>query len=219
MNIEFEATFPNVDKDKIREKLRKINAQLVKPELLQKRSVYRLPSGHEINGGWLRVRDEGDKVTMSLKVVDGDKIENQKEVCLTVDNFKQAELLLITIGCEKKAYQESKRELWKFDNVEITIDEWPFLEPFVEIEGKSKQEVKKVSELLGFEFNKALFCAVDTLYSQKYAISKDWINNKTPSIVFNEENPFLNNSKLSGGVSLPFKGSKDVDTDNHSTSS
>lgn len=191
MYTEFEATFTDVNKDEVREKLKNAGAKLIKKEFLQKRSVFNLPKGHEIKGGWLRVRDEGDKITMSLKIVDGDKIENQKEIQLIVDDFASAVNLLETIGCNKKAYQESKRELWEFDNVEITIDEWPFLEPFVEVEGNSEKAVREVSEKLGFDFSKAKFCAVDTLYSEKYGVSEEIINNNTPEILFNSGNPFL----------------------------
>ncbi len=191
MYIEFEATFTNIDKDNIRARLRKAGARLIKREFLQKRTVFNLPKDHEIKGGWLRVRDEGDKITMSLKIVDGNKIENQKETQLIVDNFENAVDILESIGCINKAYQETKRELWKLGGVEVTIDEWPFLEPFVEIEGKSEKEVKMAAEKLGFDYSKAKFCSVDTLYSEKYGFPEDHFNNHSPKIVFDMENPFL----------------------------
>jgi adenylate cyclase class 2 len=193
MAIEFEATFPNVKKDQIREVLKKIGATCIKSEFMQKRTVFTLPQGHEITGGWLRVRDEGDKITMSLKVIDGDKIEDQKEINLKVDSYENARSLLNVMGCTEKAYQESKRELWSLDGVEITIDEWPFLEPFVEIEGKSEQSVRMMSEKMGFAYKKALFCSVATLYHMKYGVTEDEINNKTPLLVFGGTNPFLSN--------------------------
>src|SRR5258708_1330221 len=133
MYTEFEATFPNTKKSDARAKLKKAGAKLVRKEYLQKRCVFNLPSVHEIKGGWLRVRDEGDKITMSLKIVDGDKIENQKEIQLKIDNFNEGVALLEATGATKKAYQESRRELWELNGIEITIDEWPFLESFVEI--------------------------------------------------------------------------------------
>lgn len=191
MYTEFEATFPNIKKSDARASLKKAGAKLVRKEYLQKRFVFNLPSGHEIKGGWLRVRDEGDKITMSLKIVDGDKIENQKEIQLKIDNFNEGVALLEATGAKKKAYQESKRELWKLNGVEITIDEWPFLEPFVEIEGKSEDEVKEIARKLGFDYSKAKFCAVDVLYSEKYGVSEDMINNNTPEILFDGKNPFV----------------------------
>lgn len=195
MEIEYEATFADIDKDEIRRILKNLNAKLVKKEFMQKRVVFSLPSGHEINGGWLRVRDEGDKITLSLKAVDGNKIENQKETMLKVDNFDKAVLLLESIGCEKKAFQESLRELWVIDDCEICIDEWPFLEPYVEVEGKNEESVRKVSEKLGFDYKKALFCSVDTLYRLKYGVPEDIINNKIPEIRFKGENVFMKMKK------------------------
>jgi adenylate cyclase class 2 len=164
----------------------------VRPEYLQRRVVFRLPEGHEILGAWARVRDEGNLITMSLKIVDGDRIEDQKEICLVVDSFDQAELLLLTIGCVKKSYQETKRELWILDDTEVTIDEWPFLDPFVEVEGKSEEAVRSVSEQIGFDYAQALFGAVDIVCMRKYPhLTTDRINNRTPLIVFDGENPFL----------------------------
>lgn len=191
MNIEYEATFPDVDKEEMRRILRKAGATLTRPEFLQKRVVFTFPEGHEIAGGWMRVRDEGNKITMSLKIVDGDTIENQKEICLTVDSFDQAELFLTTLGCKKKSYQETKRELWMFDDTEITIDEWPFLRPFLEIEGKSEESVKQATEKIGLDYAEALFGAVDVIYMHQYPhLTFDRINT-TPLIVFEGENPFL----------------------------
>jgi len=190
--IEYEATFINVNKEKIRKKFKEVGAKLVRPEFLQRRVVFNLPKGQEIKGGWLRIRDEEDRITMSLKVVDGNKIENQKEICLEVDDFQEAELLLTTIGCKKKAYQENKREIWTLEDVEITINEWPFLEPFVEIEGKSERVVKKTAEKLGFNYKEALFCSIDVLYHQKYDIPLDVINNQIPEITFDGLDPFIN---------------------------
>ena len=189
MDIEYEATFENINKDEMRKKFKKAGAKLIRPEFFQKRVVFYLPNKQK--HAWLRVCDEGDKNTMSLKIIDGNKIQDQKEICLNVNNFDKAVEFLTTIGCEKKGYQETKRELWKLDGVEITIDEWPFLEPFVEVEGKSEKDVKNVCKKINLDYGKALFCAIGELYKRKYGITLEHINNKTPKIIFNSKNPFI----------------------------
>lgn len=191
MDIEYEATFPNVNKEVIRKKLKAVGAKLVRPEFFQRRVAFRLPKGHDPKGSWARVRDESDKITMSIKIVTGSKIEDTKEAYLVVNDFKNAQAFLELLGCKPKAYQESKRELWVIDGAEVTIDEWPFLEPFVEVEASSEKKVKSVSKKLGFDYSTAVFGPVTVLYSRKYKISEDRINYKTPRIVFNEKNPFL----------------------------
>ncbi|PIU75477.1 MAG: adenylyl cyclase [Candidatus Portnoybacteria bacterium CG06_land_8_20_14_3_00_39_12] len=190
MDIEYEATFINIGKDKIRTKLKKAGAKLIRPEFLQKRTVFNLPRGHKIKGGWLRIRDEGNKITITLKVVDGTRIRDQKEINLEVSDFEKANQFLTILGCRKKAYQENKRELWELGGVEIMLDEWPFLEPILEIEGKSEKAVKSVCKKLKLDYSKALFCAIGAVYSRKYGISEHMINNKTPKIIFKMKNPF-----------------------------
>lgn len=191
ISIEYEAKFIHIEKDSIRKRLKNIGAQLIKPEFVQRRVIFHLPKGQEVPGGRVRVRDEGDKITMSLKATTGTGIEDQKEICLEVNDFDQAKKFVESLGCKQKAFQESKRELWHVENAEVTIDEWPFLEPFVEIEAPSKEDVEKVSELLGFDYSQAIFGAIDTLYKMKYNIDEDIINNHTPVITFSGANPFL----------------------------
>jgi len=195
MKVEYEATFVNINKEEIRDKLKNAGAKLIKPEFLQKRVVFNLLKGHEKEYAWLRVRDEQDKITMSYKEINGQKIEDQKEINLIINDFKTGEEFLKSIGCPKKAYQENKREIWILDDVEICIDEWPFLEPFVEVEGKSEKEVKTVSEKIGFDYSKTLFCGVTPIYAMKYDIKFEVINNQTPRITFDMENPFLKLNK------------------------
>jgi len=192
LNVEYEATFCDINVDGMREKIKGLNGKLLKPMFDQKRTVFNFPKGHEIKGGWLRVRDESDRITMTLKIMESNgSIEGQKEIELIVNNYENAVKLLKTIGAEEKAVQETKRELWELDGVELMIDLWPFLEPIIEIEGKNETEVRAVAEKLGFHWGDAIFDSIDRVYSKKYAISTDRINNHTPRITFDMENPFV----------------------------
>ncbi len=185
MNIEFEATFIDIDTDQVREKLELLGAICLKPETLMRRVVFFPPQ--EVKGGWLRVRDEGDVITMSLKQVTGSKIEDQKEVMLRIHDFTSGVNLLEALGARKKAYQETRREAWLLNGVEVTIDTWPGLDPFVEVEGHSEADVKSVVEALELNYEEALFGSVDIIYEKKLGIPPDVINMHTPEITF--ENP------------------------------
>jgi adenylate cyclase class 2 len=189
LKTEYEATFTNIDKDEFKNMLESVGAKLVKPEFLQKRANYFPPDGTK---GWIRVRDEGDKITMSYKVIlDRSKIEGQKETCLEVDDYDKAMDFLEEAGLKQKNFQESKREIWELNGVEICIDEWPFLEPFVEVEGESEESVKKVCSKLNFDYSEAKFCCAGDLYEEKYGVPAAKVNNETPLITFDIENPFL----------------------------
>ncbi len=185
MNIEYEATFTQINKGGIRKKLQDIEAKLIKPEFLMKRVVFHPPK--HIKNGWMRVRDEGDKITLGLKVIEGNKITDQKEIELVINDLNEGFKLLEAIGARKKSYQETKRELWHLDGLEITIDTWPGLQPLIEIEGKNEEKVKKTATKLGFNWQEAVFGATDEIYERELGIPKKIINQQTPEITF--ENP------------------------------
>ncbi len=190
MNIEFEATFPNVSISQVQTKLEEVGAKLLKPRTLYRRVAFNLPPAYTTRYNYARVRDEGDSVTMTIKDWEGEGIEAQKELELIIDDFETGIAFLEKLGCAQKAYQETYRELWELGGVHITIDEWPFLEPFVEIEGSSEDRVKEVSEQLGFDYSQAIFGGVTLQYMEKYGISQDQIDNHTPRITF-DKNPFV----------------------------
>jgi len=192
MHTEYEATFFPIEKDVIREKFRAAGASLIREEYLQKRVNFHLPKeSPHFSTGWMRVRDEGGATTMSIKAVENnDVMEGQKEICLAVEDFEKARGFALALGVKEKAYQESKRELWQLDGVEICIDEWPWLEPFVEIEGRGESQVRGIADRLGFSWEDAYFGAVDGLYERRYGVSKYTINNETPRFVFSEPCPF-----------------------------
>jgi adenylate cyclase class 2 len=52
------------------------------------------------------------------------------------------------------------------DDIEATIDTWPGLEPFIEIEGPNKESVRNISEKLGFKFKHAVFGSIDLVYEK-----------------------------------------------------
>lgn len=192
MDIEFEATFPDIDKVAIKAKLKDVGAILVSPEFRQTRVIINPPDFVKNKDAWIRLRDEGDKVTLTYKVIAGNKIEEQKEICLVVDSFTKTLEFLKKIGCQIRAYQESKRELWRLAGVDICLDEWPYLEPFVEIEGKNESAVKAVANQIGFDYSQAMFGTAGKLYQKKYGIESHLIHEKIPRLTFSDPNPFIN---------------------------
>jgi len=182
MQIEFEATFLNVDKDTVRAQLNKIGAFILYPEFLMKRIVFSPPVN--IKGGWMRVRQEADKITMSLKIVDGPKIEDQHEAQLEINDFDEGVAFLENIGARRKSYQETRREMWKYKGCEICIDTWPGISPFVEIEGGNEAIIKEVASDLGFDYSQAFFGAVGGIYLRELQIPEKIINDETPEITF-----------------------------------
>lgn len=176
METEFEITFPNIDKKDLRGRLRDIDSECIKERTLMKRCVFDNP---EKEKSFLRLRDEGNKVTCTFKeLLEGKlSINSVKEMECQIDDLDTMKKILKKMGIEQKAYQETYREVWKKDDVYFMIDEWPGLKPFVEIEGESEETVKDYVDKLGFDYENGLFGAVDEVYLQERDMPKDYINN------------------------------------------
>ena len=80
--------------------------------------------------------------------------------------FDDAILFLKGCGLKVKARQETKREIWKLNEVEICIDTWPWLPTFIEIEGPTEESVWRIANKLGFRKDQAKFGSVDTAESK-----------------------------------------------------
>jgi adenylate cyclase, class 2 len=165
MHTELEAMYGNIDKDVMREKLRSAGAVCERAEYSQIRYIYNLatPVLHK----WVRLRSDGRTHTIAYKE-SGTTLHEQKELEVTVSNFEQSHELLQILGCVAVSYEETKREVWRLGEAEVTIDTWPHLEPLVEIEAPTEKLLKETSEQVGFTYADALFGTVDLLYAKKY---------------------------------------------------
>jgi len=185
MGNEIEATFYDIDKDEIRAKLKDLGAKLIYPEFLMRRKVY--DTGR---GSFARVRQEGNGVVMTYKsYTDDTVITGCKEVNVRVDDYDAANLFMQGIGMKLKADQDSYRELWELDGVEITIDTWPWIPTYIEVEGPSEDAVWAVSGKLGYSKEDAHFGSVDRVYNHYYGVDMDIVNDGTPVINFEIEPP------------------------------
>lgn len=191
MAKEIEAKFINIDKHQVIKNLEKMGAIKIYDERLMRRCVYRLPTNKP--GAWARIRDEGDKVTMTYKCVTSQALDGVEEIEIVIDNFDRGRELLKSIGLIEKAYQETRRMRYRIinDNVEFDIDTWPALNPLLEIESDNEDTVKKYADKLGFNWNTAMFGSADFVYAKEYDVTEEWINDQCTLLSFNHLPPEL----------------------------
>ncbi|MDD2840151.1 MAG: CYTH domain-containing protein [Rickettsiales bacterium] len=185
MAKEIEAKFFIYNKESIRKNLSNIGLKLIEEEHLMKRKCFHCENHKD--GTWIRVRDEGKKITMTYKSISGKGINDIEEVEIEVSSFESACELITKTNYFEVSYQETMREIWRNKEVEVVIDTWPFLQNYIEIEAKTEEIVKKYAKLLGFDFeNEAYFGGVAVLYEKQYSIPMEIINN-IPLFVFDDE--------------------------------
>jgi len=178
METEIEAKFLDIDPKALRVRLRVLGAELIHPERSMRRRNFDYPGKRlEKVGGWVRVRDEGDRITLSYKQVNERTLHGTQEVTTTVGDFENTCRFLTAIGLVEKAVQETKREKWMLGSVEITIDTWPWIPTFAEIEGVGEAEVRDVAKKLGFDWSSALHGSVEIAYQKYFDVTEEEIYN------------------------------------------
>jgi adenylate cyclase class 2 len=191
MEAELEAKFTAIDVPAFRAMLQKAGAVRVHPERLMRRQTFDAADKSLSSiGAWIRVRDEGDKVTMSYKRLEHRQLDGTKEVTINVSDFEGACNLLIASGLKLVSYMETKRERWQLGEVEVTIDTWPWIPPFVELEGPTEQSLESAAIELGFNWSNAVHGSVEIVYQQHYDFSEQEIDS-WPEITFIPEPDWL----------------------------
>lgn len=155
---EYELTYIDIDTKKIEDKLISLGAKKI-GDFHFKRIVFDFPDFRlDKQSAWVRLRDEGDKITLTFKQrlgtdlrdkLTGDDGMYEKEI--VVSNFDDTREILLKIGLIEKMYQENKRTKYLLNNVEFDIDTWPLLDPYLEIEGTKWVDVYKAVEIVGLK--------------------------------------------------------------------
>lgn len=150
MHREIEAKILNIDPEKVESRIKELGGVLVR-EIDLEQVIWWLPGSK--NGGSVRVRKSSEgkiTITMKEKVTDGSgynewesKIEKYETVIDVIDH-------LITSPDLRLEFSHHRKD-WDLDGAEINIDWFPKLNPLMEIEAKSEEQLVEIAEKIGFK--------------------------------------------------------------------
>jgi adenylate cyclase class 2 len=186
MPKEFEAKFLNIDITNIKKKLRENGATKVHDPLKFYRLIFKRCEEKGDKPGFVRIRDEGKKITMTTKIFNDKKFPEEREVTIN-ESFEKGCEFLKAIGIEEKSYQETMREKWSHPLAhEITFDIVPGLPIYMEIDCTSEANLNKLVSLLDLDKSNMKYGSFDKTYTEYYDIPSDTIIHKTPSLTFKD---------------------------------
>ena len=164
MENEYEITVLDIDIKEIEKKLIEIGA-VKEGEYFQKRKLYNFHE--EYRGRFIRLRTNGTKTTLTIKDKSAKKeIGSVKELEIEVSDFEKTNQIMNMLGYEHSMYQENKRTIYRLGDVEFDIDTWPMIPTYLEIEGKSKEQVEEMIEKLGVDKKKLSLNKVSEIYKK-----------------------------------------------------
>ena len=147
MPIEYEAKVLGIDPDVVEGKVLGLGGRQVADRMMR-RLVYDVVPGD--GSRWIRLRDSGSEVTLTVKEIAHDGIDGTTETEVVVSSFDTTGELLRRMGFEAKSYQENRRTSFELYGAQLEIDRWPHIPPYLEIESHSQEHVIEIAATLGF---------------------------------------------------------------------
>lgn len=155
VKTEFEVKILDIDVADVKKRLQNVGAVKV-AERSMRRFVYDLERIGDSCKSWIRLRDNGENTTLTYKQIDSFTVDGTKEIEFVVGSFEQTDCFLRKLGFAPTAYQENKRVEFVLNGVEVDIDYWPKIQPYLEIEADSTERVEEIVKLLGFAMSDAV---------------------------------------------------------------
>lgn len=147
-NIEYEGKILNIDVEKVTAAIDQVGGKLIGDYTFRRYVFNTIP---EKKGVWARLRTNGEATTLTVKEIEHDNIDGTSEWEVAVSDFDTALIILQKSGLIPKGYQENRRVEFSLGDAMLSIDYWPQLQPYLEIEAKDKKTVEAIAEQLGFE--------------------------------------------------------------------
>lgn len=163
MKTEIEARLLEVDVDGFRRKLENAGASFV-GDWVQSRYCYDFNPVEE--NRWIRLRTNGKSTTLTIKDISDKSITGTKEVEIEVSSFDNTDEILNQLGYKARSKQENRRIQYKLNGVEIDIDMWPLIPPYVEFEGESEESIYEVCDILGIDVDELTSLDVTSIYTK-----------------------------------------------------
>lgn len=151
MAKEIEAKILEIDPAQIRKLLAESGAKKASPLTKQRRYVFDIDKDDKSK--WIRLRTDGKITTLTVKIIESNDIDGTHEYETEVGDIESTLKILETMGFIPKSYQENYRELYELDGTSVSIDFWPKIKPYLEIEAESAEKVQAVLKKLNIGNN------------------------------------------------------------------
>jgi len=164
MKNEIEARLLECDVDLMVSKLERLGAKF-NGDWLQLRYCYDFDPVDP--NRWIRLRTNGINTTLTIKDISDNSISGTKESEIIVSSFDTTDEILNQMGYYARSKQENRRIQYSLDGVEVDIDIWPLIPPYMEFEANNEDDIYRVCDKLGIDRSMLISDGVTEIY-RKY---------------------------------------------------
>ncbi len=152
MADEFEAKFRLDSLDRIRARLQSLGGRLAVERHLERNWRFDLADGNlTARGAVLRLRlDPGASLEFKQPT---ERPEHRQEFGFGLEDAEAARAFLQALGFQQIGYYEKQREIYRFEDGQVMLDELPFGH-FVELEGPSAAWLRHTADRLGLSWDR-----------------------------------------------------------------
>lgn len=137
-------------------------------KLLSNELIKLMKKTNENFSKWIRLRQTGDKTTITIKRVVNSKgeykLDSVKELEFEVPNIEEGKQFLEDLGYFFARHQIKMRIIYEYKDAEISIDKWPQLPPYIEVEAPTKEKIDEAILMLGYKIEDAIVINTDDVY-------------------------------------------------------
>jgi adenylate cyclase class IV len=199
MPKEYEYRFNNYNKKEIVTKLKELGAKYF--GTFKFRVIVFIDQNNSEK--YIRVRDEGHRVTMTIKNNLTDKFPVENEII--INDFDEGINILLQLKCKKKYYYEKYREIWNYKNSEIIFDMNPGIPELMEVESSSKKELDILCKKLDLNINNYQGFSNNNTYLDLFGITIPKSLDLTFKNVLKELKPTKNKEEFKKLVKMQLK--------------
>lgn len=168
-DIEYELRVLDIDAKNVEVSIKKLGGKLLARQSFRRYVFDIMP---KTTGKWLRLRTDGRKTTLTLKVISSDEVDGTSEWEIGVNDFDKTLIILNGAGLSAKGYQENNRTEYELRGAKVAIDSWPLIPTYLEIEASDEKTVKECAKALGYSQSDLTGINTQKIYS-KYGINLD----------------------------------------------
>lgn len=124
---------------------------------------------------WIRLRKSGEFSSITInqilnrktndKGVREHKVNNVLEYECPIESIEMMKEIIEQLGYYHKNYQEKRRIHFEYGEIQIEIDLWPHIPPYLEIEAPNESMIYELVEHLGYTMENVVSMNTDDVYT------------------------------------------------------